>query len=476
MKKSLLSLLFLFILNISFGQCFFGFEHINTAQNDSALVIHKYGFPNYTDFTLYQDNNNGWIIDTTLSNQTSDTLIFGTHADTLGTFKLYGISSAGDTLGFAKSGVFPSSCFPELFVIKDYNASTSISASDGSMVIGQINNGSSLQVSGGATIQDDGDSILVSDLTEGYKVSFYVDVSGFDSLYVNFLIGDPSDWANIQSGTMTCPIGINLATDQSICDGEAYIGQVQNGVAPYTYDWNGTGTFGVDTTIAGLCVGNHSVTIQDQNGDIRTCAFAMGSEDSGYFPPTQTSDTTIHTFTDYCIDPDVDSISVIGSEIIDSVSASVVWSFFDGSVLIDQLLDTFQFTIPNGNYNSIELHTHLVCNGDTLKSTSSVYSTYGYVSLPFSETGFLDVQELDDDVEVNLYPIPFDNFINIDVNTLEIEEIVVLNHLGQEVEVDFNKLSNNHLVADFSSLSKGNYTIKFLTRKGDVNIKKVIKN
>jgi hypothetical protein len=58
----------------------------------------------------------------------------------------------------------------------------------------------------------------------------------------------------------------------------------------------------------------------------------MGSLDNVFFPPVQPYDTIIHTFIDYCVDPSVDSISVIGSQVIDSLTISVLWSFYDDFV------------------------------------------------------------------------------------------------------------------------------------------------
>ncbi|MEX1193047.1 MAG: T9SS type A sorting domain-containing protein [Brumimicrobium sp.] len=468
MKKIFLSSLFTLIISITFGQCFFGFEHINTAQNDSALVIHKYGFPNYTDFTLYQDNNDGWIIDTTLSNQTSDTLIFGTHADTLGTFKLYGTSVAGDTLGYAINKGTPSQCYPELLLVAIYWPPSSITAADGTFNIQKIDNGSdwALFSHGG---QNNGDSILTSNVDEGIKTaSFVLDGSAQDSLYMQFIIGDPANWANIQSGTMNCPVGVSLATDQSTCDGEAYIGQVQNGLAPYTYDWNGTGTYDADSTISGLCAGNHYVYIKDQNNDVRVCAFAMGSLDNGYFPPNQPSDTTIHTYTDYCVPSAVDSVSLIGSQVIDSISASVVWSFYENSILVGQLLDTVSFSSPNSTYNNVYLNSHLVCNGDTLKASNSVYTAAGYFEYPFTEVGFLGVDNNDlTATSPTLYPNPASDKVYIKgIN--EAESIMIYNNQGKMVK------RTQSTEIDVSLLKAGSYFVHIFESENRRFIRKMV--
>ena len=289
-------------------------------------------------------------------------------------------------------------------------------------------------------------------------------------------MGNPEDWVNVGIGDMTCPIGIDLASESGVCDGKAYIGEIQNGAFPYTYDWNGLGSFVSDTIFNGLCIGNNFVVIKDQNNFLKTCAFVMGSLDNGYFPPIQPSDTVIHTYTEFCIDSSVDFIDVIGSEVIDSVTISILWSFYSDSVLIDQLLDTLHINTPNGTYSNIQIYLHLVCDSDTLKAALSVYSTYGYLSLPFTEVGFLNINEWNDEVSFIVYPNPFDHHLNIETNVSEVENITVLNYLGQEVDVKVNAINDTHFIIDFSDVSKGNYIVKMITKDKTLHFKKVIKN
>jgi|SRR5690554_3034701 len=480
MKSLLLTIIISLSISPLFGQCFFGFEHVTASSGDSSVVIKKYGFPPNAEFRLIQTfTSHPYTLDTLITSHANDTLSFvwpspvnvPSIVDTIGSIELYGISPAGDTLGYFKSETGVG--FPTNLDVLSYIPPSTLSSFDGEIEfytdsITGVQTGFSLD--GGSSI-----TTVFDSLTAGIVKGVYQD-GPFEKWDFSFIIGNPSDWVNVDSGAMTCPIGVNLASEAGACDGEAYINGVQNGTSPYTYDWNGNNNFVADTIVSGLCVGNQLVIIKDDNNLLKTCAFVMGSIDVGYFPPVQTNDTIIHTFADYCIDPSIDSISLIGSAIIDSFTISVIWSFYSGNVLFDQMLDTVYLNSPNPIYNNVELHLHLICNGDTLKALTSVYSTYGYFSLPFTETGVLSLIQMDKNFNLIAYPNPIDDFLHLEVNASEVEKITVYNGLGQEIKVKKNIVSDKLIQIDFRSVSKGNYVVNIVTTDNKLHTKKVVKN
>lgn len=474
MKLLLLSIIISFSISPIYGQCIFGFERIITPSGDDAMVIKKHGFPNNTQFRLIEYlNYNADTIVHISNSQTNDTISFATYNNLPTGFHLTAISPAQDTLGSFKSGI--DAGYPLDIDLIDYIAPTNLTSNDGEL---HFSVDSLFINSVGFVLADNYSThpIALSFDSIPAGIHEFILIAGFYEWRFKVIMGNPEEWVNVDANEITCPIGINLATDLTACDGEAYIGQVQNGVAPYTYDWNGTGAFVNDTLITGLCVETQFVIIKDHNDSTKTCAFAMGSLDFGYFPPVQQYDTIIHTFVDYCVLPGVDSISVIGSQVIDSVTISVLWSFYENSILVDQLLDFINLGDTILQFNNIALYGHFICNGSNFKSTTSVFSTCGYLAFPFTEVGFLSVMEFNKDAQLNAFPNPFSKLLNIDISEADVKSIVVLNNLGQQV--NFNRFENsaNQITLDFSGLDNGIYMVRVLSKDNKLSQIKAIKN
>ena len=239
MKLSLLYFIVLFSISPVFGQCIFGFERITAPSGDDALVIKKHGFPNNTQFRLVEYINFGAdSVVQILNSQTNDTLSFVTQINLSESFHLSAISPAQDILGSFSSGT--DNTYPFDLDLIDYIAPINLTSNDGEL---HFSVDSTLMNSVGFVLADNlsihAIALIIDAIPAG--IHEFVLLAGFYEWRFNIIMGNSSDWVNVGVNEITCPIGINLATNLTSCDGEAFIGQVQNGVAPYIYDWNGTG-------------------------------------------------------------------------------------------------------------------------------------------------------------------------------------------------------------------------------------------
>ena len=75
----------------------------------------------------------------------------------------------------------------------------------------------------------------------------------------------------------------------------------------------------------------------------------------------------------------------------------------------------------------------------------------------------LGLSKVNSDVEINIYPNPTENELNIS-SSVEITKIEILNILGQVVYT--NEMKSKNTKIDISNLPKGNYIAKIHTQKG----------
>ncbi len=103
-----------------------------------------------------------------------------------------------------------------------------------------------------------------------------------------------------------------------------------------------------------------------------------------------------------------------------------------------------------------------------LESLGFKYSFLLRLNNPSDST--LDVNEIDDEASLNVFPNPAKGFINIVIMGPEEKDIMikVVNSLGQVMKSEFyKKLSAVKL--DLSDLAKGNYTVNIVTKEREIN-------
>jgi len=138
-----------------------------------------------------------------------------------------------------------------------------------------------------------------------------------------------------------------------------------------------------------------------------------------------------------------------GAHIIKTVDGGASWHTQYSS--LNNLRSTY-FTNANTGYV-------VGYNGTILKTTNS-------------GGGYIGIEELTDEQEINLYPNPTSEYLTVRAEGEKIKELRVINVLGEEVLK--KKLNDYTETIDVSSLAKGIYFLEVKTEKG-ISIKKLIK-
>ncbi|MFV0598126.1 MAG: T9SS type A sorting domain-containing protein [Bacteroidales bacterium] len=91
-------------------------------------------------------------------------------------------------------------------------------------------------------------------------------------------------------------------------------------------------------------------------------------------------------------------------------------------------------------------------------------------TLTYPQDTTLGLSKVNSDVEINIYPNPAENEINVS-SSIEINKIEILNIIGQVVYT--KELKSTNAKIDVSNITKGNYIAKIYTKKG-VKINKFV--
>lgn len=121
----------------------------------------------------------------------------------------------------------------------------------------------------------------IDSLCAGQK--YKVRIKDANGCFIDTAVTIPADSSLLE---ITCSADADASC--SICDGAASV-EVNGGTEPYTFWWDGGPG---DSTISGLCAGNHVVIVTDSNGCIDTCTVTIGRNDSGFDISCSKTDAT----------------------------------------------------------------------------------------------------------------------------------------------------------------------------------------
>jgi len=86
----------------------------------------------------------------------------------------------------------------------------------------------------------------------------------------------------------------------------------------------------------------------------------------------------------------------------------------------------------------------------------------------------LGIEDIDFNHIIKLYPNPFKNFVTIENDNLDLNEVLIISPLGQEVKsISIKNLPSQKI--DLSNLSEGIYLMKISSKNGRSTIRKIIK-
>jgi len=230
----------------------------------------------------------------------------------------------------------------------------------------------------------------------------------------------------------TDPI-VNLGNDTTICAGTTLTLDANN--AGLTFLWSDTST---SQTLDVSTSGTFSVTVIDG-----TCSTSDTIEVS--IAPLPSADTITVTTT---LDAEC-TITFNAANEQDVISYD--WDFGDGSTHSDINSPTHTY-IPTGPYNVVLIITN-DCGSDTL-----------YTTVNCSNVGIGNVDLKD--AQLKLYPNPAKDYITIEhENNVRMEEVTVLNILGQVVFQGSTKNANKYQI-NTSALASGVYTLRIKSNQG----------
>ena len=257
------------------------------------------------------------------------------------------------------------------------------------------------------------------------------DADGCESS-ISFEINEPSFTLNIND---------SVNASNGVCNGSIDI-IVIDGTAPFLFNWN-TG----DTTedLSGLCAGFYSVTVSDSNNCQINNSYIIENE----YDSTITSFVdTISVVIDTCLfntSVPIDSANIYDFEIISIDSAITNWVFWQAGSAI--YLDVVVSYTPGLNL----IYLEIIC----LNKATNIYKFYGIFN---SES--VNVSKVEKIINVEVYPNPVKDFVNIIVNNNELSRISIIDISGKILKTEkFNSI----IKIETKDFEKGIYIFRIET-------------
>ena len=223
-----------------------------------------------------------------------------------------------------------------------------------------------------------------------------------------------------------------------------------------------------------MCEGFYNVTVIDANGDSLYYGYLINAPanvvDNNNYSDSTVVDTIAALLEENCdINyQDIDS-SYINSISFDSLNhATVHWVVFYNGTETTVITDVYALMAGNGVYT---LELNLYCPNratqNILKVSDQIYYHSDLIGSALTNGIF------ENDLEIKIYPVPFNNEINIELNKVDNYNVSVFDLSGKLV-VSQNNNNTNQISLQLNSIAKGQYIVVI---KNDTQIitKKIIK-
>ena len=258
------------------------------------------------------------------------------------------------------------------------------------------------------------------------------------------------------------PVGVSAA---DMCDGSASL-IVYGGTAPYTFNYSNGST---SHSAFNLCKGIQYVSVIDANNDTLKLDFIIAS-------PVNIITTTVSTdlsdsivvdslFNSALIDCDIDFQAIISASISNvSISAAgiatVMWTLeFNNNTTID-IVNTYEIlNFQNGVYTFvIQVYCPSKAIGQYVTATQAYYVDKSAAIKEIAKN----------DYSYKVYPNPFNNVLNIELDVEGTTEVIITDVVGKIVlTANFNGQTAD---IDVNDLSKGQYVLTLKNEKGIRNV------
>ena len=290
--------------------------------------------------------------------------------------------------------------------------------------------------------------------TGTYTVSL---ITCLDTMYITIVVGSTNNCLLYATYT-TIAESATGASDGSI-DLTVY-----GGTAPYSYSWDNGAT---TEDINNLSEGYYNVSVIDSTGCTTFASVYVADSSLNYTPIGTLSNITQDT----CLAFPYDSIFVYAVNVIDSFTVDVVWAFLEVSTgTIAYLTETY--TLSNQGYYTVTIA--VTCNP---KKSTNTYNGHIYMDYNDVPSSIKDNNLLSNNLE--LYPIPFDNVLNIKFTSTGSNQIKlsILNLMGQVIyNNQYNVIKGlNNIVISTDKLSSGIYFVKVYNENNKIITQKIVK-
>lgn len=267
---------------------------------------------------------------------------------------------------------------------------------------------------------------------------------------------------------------INVNTNNVSADGECD-GNMQTsifgGTAPYGFVHSGGET---TANLANLCAGFYSVTVIDSNGDSLSYSYLISSPETYYDNDTYVDSVVVDSVSSLLSEDcdinyqNVDSV-YIGSLGFPSMDLVVVnWIVFYNGTQSTVVTESYYLQSGNGTYVlELSLYCPNKATDNFLKATDQIYYSTNLVG----SSGVNGLSE-SNDVNVNIYPNPFNEQITIQLSENGSYNIEIYDISGRLLLSE--KYNSSSIILNVNELNVGQYLVK-IQEDDNILIRKIIK-
>ncbi|MBK7763626.1 MAG: T9SS type A sorting domain-containing protein [Bacteroidetes bacterium] len=219
-------------------------------------------------------------------------------------------------------------------------------------------------------------------------------------------------------------VNITATPNDTVCAGtQVILNSVPTGVTGNVYLWSDGITSRRDTIILNATTA-YWVTVTNAAGCSNSDSALIVATDPTVANFGYTSNGATYTFSDSSI-----------------LASNWTWSFGDGNGSTNQN-PVYTYSAP-GTYTVTLIVTGVSCNDDTITMVINVWAT--------------DLNDIDKDIQVSIYPNPAQNNLQISLTNQVIDEVVIRNQMGEKVMSFTNSTASQEISLPVNHLAKGMY-------------------
>lgn len=271
----------------------------------------------------------------------------------------------------------------------------------------------------------------------------------------NIILIDSTNMASLSINAVT----LNSSSNTN-CDGSATL-TITGGVSPYIVsgDTIYNGTLQLDS----LCPGIYSTTATDSNGDVVTIGYIIATDSTTIISNPFTSsgsvsiDTTANGIVENCIINYqlIDSANVTGVNIIAADSVIVNYTIYYNNGSTEVITEVYQFNFGAGVYTVI---LDLFCPNKSTFNFLKVIDEINFDPSMIGTSWYLNLENKTE-LEINIYPNPFNSDITIQL-TKEDNYNITLFDISGKLVLSSRFENTNEIKLDALDLSKGQYILR----------------